>query len=165
MQRNKLPKSLVKTMILLSFVSHAHALTFEPFTEARFKMLQADRQPVLIDINAKWCSTCKSQGLVLESYQRQHPNSGITVLKVDFDSQKRWVSHFKAPRQSTFISFKGTEQVGFSVAETRAHEIFKQLDALRGAQKPIANAPASVAPTEAEPPKQGFFQRLFQRSS
>lgn len=165
MQLNSIIKQTTAAAILFGLIGAAHALTFEPFTEARFKALQAANQPILIDINAKWCSTCKSQGLVLDSYQRQHPNSGITALKVDFDSQKRWVNYFKAPRQSTFVAFKGTEQIGFSVAETRANEIFKQLDALSKipmSKQPAATNPSPVAVEEA--PKRGFFQRLFQGS-
>lgn len=163
MQLNRLIQTSTLAGLLLSIASVAQALTFEPFTESRFKALQAENKPVLIDVNAKWCSTCKAQGLVLDSYQRQYPSSGITVLKVDFDSQKRWVSHFKAPRQSTFVSFKGKEQVDFSVAETRASEIFKQLDMLRGvAASPTR--PASSTPSSTEQPKLGFFERLFQRS-
>ena len=159
---NPIQATLLAT-ILLSATGAAQALTFEPFTEARFKTLQAENKPILIDINAKWCSTCKAQGLVLDSYQRQYPNSGITALKVDFDTQKRWVTHFKAPRQSTFVSFKGTEQIGFSVAETRASDIFKQLDTLRGVTT-APSRPASNAPDSTEQPKLGFFERLFQRS-
>jgi|GEM_PF-824860 len=163
MPLNRLIQTSTVAGILLSLASAAQALTFEPFTEARFKTLQAENKPVLIDVHAKWCSTCKAQGLVLDSYQRQHPNSGITVLKVDFDSQKRWVNHFKAPRQSTFVSFQGTEQVGFSVAETRSSEIFKQLDTLRGVTT-APSRPASSTPSSTEQPKLGFFERLFQRS-
>ena len=164
MQLNSSIKQTTAAAILFGMIGAAHALTFEPFTESRFKALQAEKKPVLIDINAKWCSTCKAQGLVLDSYQRQYPNSGVTVLKVDFDSQKRWVNYFKAPRQSTFVSFKGTEQVDFSVAETRASEIFKQLDTLRGVSTPATNRPGNSAPAATEPAKLGFFQRLFQRS-
>ena len=149
--------------LLFSVVSTAQALTFEPFTESRFKTLQAENKPILIDVNAKWCSTCKAQGLVLDSYQRQYPNSGVTVLKVDFDSQKRWVNYFKAPRQSTFVSFKGKEQIDFSVAETRASEIFKKIDTLRGTAMP-SDRPASITPSTTEQPKARFFERLFQRS-
>lgn len=163
MQLNQFMRTTGLAALLFSVASSVQALTFAPFTESRFKALQAENQPVLIDINAKWCSTCKAQGLVLDAYQRQHPNSGITVLKVDFDSQKPWVTYFKAPRQSTFVSFKGTEQVGFSIAETRASEIFKQLDMLRGVTT-SPNRPTNTTPSTTEQPKLGFFERLFQRS-
>ena len=58
---NPIQATLLAT-ILLSATGAAQALTFEPFTEARFRTLQAENKPILIDINAKWCSTCKAQG-------------------------------------------------------------------------------------------------------
>lgn len=164
MQFNGLAQKTMMATLLVSVVSMAQALTFEPFTEARFQSLQAANKPILVDINAKWCSTCKAQHEVLKTYQKTYPNSGITVLGVDFDDQKQWVTYFKAPRQSTFVSFKGTEQVGFSIAEKRESEIFKQLDALRTGM-PTSNRATDNTPASAEEaPKQGFFQRLFQRS-
>ena len=42
--------------------------------------------------------------------------------------------HFKAPRQSTFLLFKGEEQLWFAVAEVRDAVIFDRL--LRAAAAP-----------------------------
>ena len=47
-------------------------------------------------------------------------------LVVDFDRQKEWVKHFKAPRQSTLLVYKGTDQQWFAVAENR-YELDKQV--------------------------------------
>jgi hypothetical protein len=46
---------------------------------------------------------------------------------VDYDEQKEWVTHFRAPRQSTLLLYKGKEQLWFSVAETNKSKIFTQL--------------------------------------
>jgi len=99
----------------------------EPFTEARFEALQAEGALVLVDIFADWCPTCAAQQEILADFRTEHPDVLLHVLSVDFDKQKEWVKHFKAPRQSTFILFKGEEQVWFAVAETRQDEVFKQL--------------------------------------
>ena len=40
------------------------------------------------------------------------------------------MTHFKAPYQSTLVLFSGTEQVWFSVGETRKERIFGQLNAV-----------------------------------
>jgi thioredoxin 1 len=50
------------------------------------------------------------------------------VMKVDFDTQKQWVTHFRAPGQSTLILFHGDEQIWFSVGETRRQVIFDVLE-------------------------------------
>ena len=108
----------------------ALAVENEPFTQERFEQLQAAGAKILVDISAPWCPDCKKQQAVLTDYQAQNPDSGLHILVVDFDTQKEWVTHFKAPRQSTLILFSGAEQVWFSVAETRQEEIFTALDSI-----------------------------------
>lgn len=113
--------------MLLSLLTSVSAWAAQPFTEAEFKRLQAEDSLVLVDVKASWCPTCAKQAKILKSYLKQNPDSKLTILEVDFDDQKQWVSHFKAPRQSTLLLFKGEEKLWFSVAETRSKVIFKQL--------------------------------------
>ncbi|MFS1523927.1 thioredoxin family protein [Microbulbifer sp. 2304DJ12-6] len=91
----------------------------EAFSKARFTELQLAKQPVLIDVRADWCPTCKKQKQILTQFQKENPQCGLTILEVNFDEQKEWVKHFRAPRQSTLLLYRGAEQVWFSVAETR----------------------------------------------
>lgn len=107
----------------------ASAQQTEPFTEARFRALQAEGALVLIDVFADWCPTCARQQEILEEYAEARPDVLLHVLTVDFDDQKRWVRAFGAPRQSTLILYRGEERVWFSVAETRRAAIFEALDA------------------------------------
>lgn len=112
---------------LLLTLEPAGAQEKEPFTEARFQALQAEGALVLVDVFADWCPTCAAQQEILAAFREEHPQVPLHVLSVDFDEQKEWVKHFKAPRQSTFILFKGEEQVWFAVAETRKEEVFKHI--------------------------------------
>lgn len=104
---------------LVSMFSHAS----EKFDEARFKELQEAGEVILVDVSASWCPTCKKQEQVIKKWLNDHADKRLHVLKVDFDTQKKWVSHFRAPRQSTLILFKGEQQIWFSVAEDREHVI------------------------------------------
>lgn len=124
---------LVYTTFLLIFSVSALALDAEPFTKERFDALQAQGTPTLVDVYASWCPTCAKQRKVLEAYQAQNPDSGLVILEVDFDDQKQWVKHFKAPRQSTLLLFHNGEQLWFSVAETREEKIFAALNKATGA--------------------------------
>jgi len=99
----------------------------EAFSEERFKALQAEDALILIDVYADWCPTCAAQQEVLASFQEKHPDVALNILTVDFDEQKEWVRHFKAPRQGTFALYRGEEQIWFAVAETREAEIFAKL--------------------------------------
>ncbi|USD20863.1 thioredoxin family protein [Microbulbifer variabilis] len=113
-------RTLFLAILLLSM---PFASAGEPFSEERFKELQAAKQPVLIDVRADWCPTCKKQGIILAQFQEDNPQCGLTILNVNFDKQKEWVKHFRAPRQSTLLLYRGDKQVWFSVAETRADVI------------------------------------------
>ncbi|KKO44669.1 thioredoxin [Arsukibacterium ikkense] len=101
---------------------HKHAFTAELYQQAK-----AENRLVLIDVYAPWCPTCRRQHGVLNDYFAANPNSDIQVLQVDFDSQKDWVTHFKAPRQSTLALYRGYEQLWFSVAQTKQKTIFAEL--------------------------------------
>lgn len=119
--------------IAFSVISlQAFALDAEPFTKERFDALQAEGAPVLVDVYATWCPTCAKQRKVLEQYQTENPDSKLVILEVDFDDQKEWVTHFKAPRQSTLVLFNKGEKVWFSVAETREAKIFDALNQATG---------------------------------
>lgn len=114
--------------ILFFTVGSAQALEKEAYSQARFDALQAAGEVVLIDVYASWCPTCKKQREALEAYRSANPEKKFTILVVDFDKNKDLVRHFRAPRQSTLLIYKGKEQFWFSVAETRPDVIAAELD-------------------------------------
>ena len=122
-------KYLITTLALfLGITSQAYALDKEAFDNARFEQLQAENQVILVDVFANWCSTCAQQQKLLERYRQQNPDKQFVILEVDFDTDKNWVAHFRAPRQSTLILYRGEQRVWFSVAETRYDIIANALD-------------------------------------
>lgn len=124
MMRNLL---LIPVCLMLT-VSLTWANEQTEFTEQRFQQLQEDNALILVDVHATWCPTCARQGEILQSYLEETPEAELHILKVDFDEQKPWVRHFRAPRQSTLLLYRGDEQIWFSVAETDRDVIFKTLD-------------------------------------
>ncbi|MEX1258617.1 MAG: thioredoxin family protein [Gemmatimonadota bacterium] len=106
----------------------ATAHSKEDFTQERFAQLQAEGAFILVDIFADWCPDCAIQQRVLTEYREQHPDVPLHTLVVNFDTQKDIVTQFRAPRQSTLILFRGTEQLWFSVAETRAEVLVQALN-------------------------------------
>lgn len=118
----------MKVILLLIFPFTLSAIVptveREKFTEERFEELQKSGELVLLDVYATWCPTCKKQQAILAEFREKHPETKLHVLEIDFDKQKEWVRHFKAPRQSTLFLYRGGEQLWFSVAETRKEPIF-----------------------------------------
>ena len=94
-----------------------------PYNQARFDELNQQGRPVLIWIHADWCPTCKAQGRVLDELLPSPEFRNLTVLKVDFDSQKPLVRAFRAIRQSTFILFRHGHEVARSLGDTRRDSI------------------------------------------
>ncbi len=113
-------KSILMTVLFLLLPAFASADSSKPFTQAEFDKLLKSKTPVLVDIYADWCPTCKQQGKVLSSFMVTPEFEKIVVLKVDFDKQKGVVKAFKATRQSTLIIFKDGAELDRSVAETDA---------------------------------------------
>jgi thioredoxin 1 len=94
-----------------------------PFEQSRFDALLAEGRPVLVDVWASWCPTCRRQGRVLQELLAEEAFSEVVWLKVDFDTQKDIVRAFEAPRQSVLIMFAGGAEQARSIAETDSGRI------------------------------------------
>lgn len=120
-------------LVLLLSLNASPAMASETFSMQRFQELQEKNALILVDVYASWCPTCTRQQEILDDYLAQRPDAELHILKIDFDKQKKWVRHFKAPRQSTFILYRGEQRIWFSVAETDKEVIFQRLDEAREA--------------------------------
>ena len=120
-------KKVLTTIAITLMSLNVMAGEITDFTESKFNQLQAENAPILIDVKASWCPTCKKQEDVIEEYFEENPESNITVLKVDYDDQKEWVQYFKAPRQSTLVSYIGKEKIETTIAKKRKKDIFAQM--------------------------------------
>jgi len=106
----------------------AQAAAQKPFDAKAFEAAQATGKPVLIEIHASWCPTCKAQMPILDKLSASGKYAPIERMRVDFDSQKNLVKSFKANMQSTLVLFKGKKEVARSVAVTDAKAIQAMLD-------------------------------------
>lgn len=108
-------------LFLLVLVQASAALAadrFEPFSEERLQTLQNEGRPVLVEVYADWCSTCRRQAPILEELLGQAEFAQLTALKLDWDAQRPQAQTLGAPRQSTLILFVGEQRLGTSIAET-----------------------------------------------
>ena len=105
-------------LALATFASIASAGEIKPFSQAEFDRLTQAGQPVVVAVSATWCPTCKAQKPILETLMKQPAYKDVTLLTVDFDSEKSTVRAFKVSMQSTLVGFKGTQEVARSVGDT-----------------------------------------------
>ncbi len=99
-----------------------------PFEQAIFEEALAEGRPVLVDVWASWCPTCRRQGRVLSTLLAEERYTGVLWLKVDFDDQKEVVRAFQAPRQSVLIMYAAGAERARSVADTNAQRIRALVD-------------------------------------
>ncbi|SFI69335.1 Thioredoxin [Bosea sp. OK403] len=94
-----------------------------PFTTADFAAAQKAGKPILVEIHADWCPTCKAQAPIISDLRKQARFKDLMVMRVDFDGQKDAVKRFGARTQSTLITFKGSLETGRSVGDTNSASI------------------------------------------
>ncbi len=113
--------AIFAAVIIAGAISAAWAST--PYTDAAFKEAQASGAPILVEIHATWCPTCKAQTPIIEKLASDAKFGNLKIFRVDFDDQKAVVKNFGANMQSTLIVFKGTTEVGRSVGDTKPDSI------------------------------------------
>jgi thioredoxin-like negative regulator of GroEL len=95
----------------------------KPFTQTAFEEAKAAGKPVLIEVTAPWCSVCKAQKPILADLTASPRFKNLIVFQVDFDSQKDVLRQLNVQRQSTLITYKGTQEVGRSTGDTNKASI------------------------------------------
>jgi thiol-disulfide isomerase/thioredoxin len=99
-----------------------------PFRQATFDKAVAAGQPVIVDIQASWCPTCKAQRPIVESLLRDPKMKSVTLFSADFDTEQALKKQLRVVQQSTFVVFKGGKEVGRSTGETRKDAIAALFD-------------------------------------
>jgi thioredoxin len=106
----------------------AGAEEWKPFDAAAFAEAQKAGKPILIDVFAAWCPTCRAQNPILVQLTREPKYKDLAVFKVDFDTQKDALRALNAQSQSTLIVFNGETEKGRSVGDTDKGSIAALLD-------------------------------------
>ncbi len=102
---------------------HALAANVQAYSQSTFDALQRAGKPVLVDVYADWCPVCKRQEAVLSPMLKEASFKDLTVLKMNFDTQKQHFPQFKVSRQSTLILFNQGKEVRRSLGETNADRL------------------------------------------
>jgi thioredoxin 1 len=95
----------------------------KPYAQAEFDKLNAEGKGVVLAIHAPWCPTCKAQIPIQSELMSSPAFKDVTMMTIDFDSQKDLLKIFKVTMQSAIIAFKGGKEVGRSVGDSTRNGI------------------------------------------
>jgi thiol:disulfide interchange protein len=82
------------------------------YTAEALMAAQKTGKPVLVEVSAPWCPTCKAQKAVFAELDKLDKYKVFQKIEVDFDSQKDALKALKATMQSTLIVYKGDKEMG-----------------------------------------------------
>lgn len=114
---------LLATSLMFTSVATADSKTYN---QANFDALQKAGKSILMEVHAPWCPTCRVQAPIINELLEEKEYQAITLLRIDFDSQKDALKKFNVSKQSTLIVFKGEKETGRSTGDTA----FEKIEAL-----------------------------------
>jgi thioredoxin 1 len=103
------------SLLLASTLSHA--LTVTPYTPAALAAAQKAGEPLVLHFHANWCPTCRAQDKAFDALKAD-PSLKVTLMEVDYDTEKALEKRMKVTAQSTLIVFHGAAERGRSTGET-----------------------------------------------
>jgi thioredoxin 1 len=83
-----------------------------PWSDAAFRAAQAAGRPILIEVTAPWCPTCRAQKPHVDAVAADPRMRDAVLLSIDFDGQKDALRALSVRSQSTLVVFNGTQERG-----------------------------------------------------
>ena len=83
-----------------------------PYSITAFKAAQKAGKPILVDVHADWCPTCRRQTPTIVEISSDPAFAKLVIFKIDFDKQVVEREALNARKQSTLIVYKGSIEKG-----------------------------------------------------
>ncbi len=115
----------IATVYLFSIAIQAAEL--KAYDKASFDAAVSAGQPVVVQIHADWCPTCKKQDAALKEILTPSAFKQVTLFKADFDKESELKKQLKVTKQSTLVLFKGGKELVQSRGVTDKLELQKLL--------------------------------------
>jgi len=110
-------RQLIVSALLLTSAALAHAIEFKPYSAAALAAAQKADKPVALQFHADWCPTCRAQDKVLQALKAE-PGLDVTVLKVNYDTEKDLKKQYKVQTQATMVILRGDKERGRLIGDT-----------------------------------------------
>ena len=108
---------LIVSGLLLAAATLSHALDVKPYSAAALAEAEKANQPVALHFHADWCPTCRAQDKVVQSLKTEK-GLDLTILTVNYDTEKDLKRRFKVNSQSSLIVLRGQKETARLVGDT-----------------------------------------------
>lgn len=109
--------------LAVALPSAAFAAEFRAFDQAAFAAAQAEGRPILVEVAADWCPTCRAQAPIIRQSAADPAFENLVVFRIDFDRQRDAWRGLGARQQSTLIAFSGARETDRVVGVTDSRRI------------------------------------------
>jgi thioredoxin 1 len=110
---------LIAAAALFCAAAASHALDVKPYSAAALAEAQKADKPVALHFRADWCPTCRAQDKLLDAMKAES-GLDITVLAVNYDTEKDLKKQFAIRSQSTLVVLRGQKETSRSINDTTA---------------------------------------------
>jgi thioredoxin 1 len=90
----------------------------QPFSMAALQAAQRAGKPVLVDVYADWCPTCRRQAPTIAAIARDPAFAKLVIFRLDYDKQTAEKAALNVRMQSTLITFNGPRERGRTTGVT-----------------------------------------------
>ncbi|MCL6683035.1 thioredoxin family protein [Sphingomonas alba] len=110
--------NIILAVLAMTASADVQANGFRSFEPSTFATIQQHQSPAIVFVHATWCPICKSQEATIKKLLATPRFKNVSVLTIDFDSQKQLWQKFGATAQSTIIGFHGRRETSRLAYET-----------------------------------------------
>jgi thioredoxin 1 len=114
---------LLAAAVVVGGALHAHAAERLAYEAGAFRAALESGKPVLVHVTAPWCVECKLRKPIVAALAQEARFHGLTIIDVDFDTQKDALRALNVQTQSTLILFRGKAEVVRATGITRREAI------------------------------------------
>ena len=116
-------RALILIAVAWTVTGAAAAAEYRAFDQAAFAQAQAQGRPILVEVFAPWCPTCRAQSPIVRTIAADAVFANLVVFRIDYDNQRDEWRALKVRRQSTLIAYNGARETGRLVAATSPDRI------------------------------------------
>ncbi|GAM97021.1 trx [alpha proteobacterium U9-1i] len=116
-------RALILIAVAWTVTGAAAAAEYRAFDQGAFAQAQSEGRPILVEVFAPWCPTCRAQSPIVRTIAEDAAFANLVVFRIDYDNQRYEWRALNVRRQSTLIAYAGARETGRLVAATSPDRI------------------------------------------